>query len=175
MICELWVLVFISKFLLDLGPGWQWGRFFECRDRSYLSLKCWYFVHHGIFCIDLNFLKVHLTTIYLTKFVWHLLKFWARGTSLASHQSWHCPQRTLGGFVVKSDGLGEWHVDQHDGEGEILSLSPAFGNSHSLLRKCSGEQLLSLFLHVLLSPPPKGTRLTKLIRERERAPIANVS
>lgn len=32
----------------------QWGEF---RVRSYLYLKCWYFVHHGIFCINFNFLN----------------------------------------------------------------------------------------------------------------------
>lgn len=58
-------------------------------------------------------------------------------------------------LVVQSDVLGEGHVDQHDGEGEILSLAPAFTNRHSLLRKCSERcsEKCSLLHHVLLSPP----------------------
>ena len=71
------------------------------------------------------------------------------------------------GLVVRSNGLGEQHVDQRDGAGEILLvLVPAFANTHSLLRKCSAKISRALF-PTPYSVLPKGARLAKLISERK--------
>lgn len=105
------------------------------------------------------------TIIYLTQFFWHLLKFWAKGGFLTSLTLILVLSLVDLGFGCRSDGLGEQYADQRNGAGEILLvLAPAFANTHSLLRKCSGKISRPLF-PTPYSVLPKGARLAKLISE----------